>query len=1172
MAVTAVVASADVAIGKTALATVLATSNLSYTISVTNFGPSTAGSVVVTDTLPAGVTYVSASGGGVANAGVVTWSVGALTNSQTTNLTLIVTAPVSGSLTNVATVSTPTGDPVLTNNVTAPVVTGVTPVTDIIVLNVGPGSVVAGTTYTNVISVTNAGPSTATNVVVVDTLPNGVTVTNSYPTLAAGSGTNFTVTYTAPGSGSLTNAATGTSGTFDPQLGNNTNIVAVTAVVASADLQILNAGPGSVVAGTLYTNVVTVTNLGPSVATNVVVVDTLPNGVTVTRLYARLGVGFATNFMVTYVAPGAGSLTNVATCTSGTFDPNIFNNTNVVVTDVIASADVVVGKSGPSSVTYGTNFSYTISVTNFGPSLVASLFVTDSLPAGLVFVSASPGWTTNGNQVVWTNLVNLASGATTNLTLTVFPTASITVTNFAKVGSPTSDPNLINNTSPPLVTTIVPAPLTIVAGNTNKLYNTTLTLGAGQTAFTPIGLVNEETIGSVTLASAGATNTAAVGTYPLVPSGATGGTFNPANYGITYSNGLLTVSAGIYTTGWPVVTNIVYGTPLGTNQNSATANVPGNFSYNPTNGVVLPVGTNVLTVLFTPTDTNYLATPLTNSVVVTPASLVVSANNQVRGYSQTNPPLTYMITGFVNSETTNVITGSAALNTSAVSNSPAGIYPITIGQGTLVAANYSFTFTNGLLTVTNVPPVANAQSVATSINTAKLITLTGSDPANLPLTYFIVSNPAHGTLSLFNTNTGTVIYTPSTNYTGGDSFTFSVNNGQTNSAPATVSINVSATSGADVQVTLFGPALATVGDVFSFTNSVTNAGPATAVNTRVTNALPANLTFASASGGGVYSNGVVTWPVFPSLASGQVTNLIVSVKTTTSGSTITPTANPLNFLLTNAPPTVSSATNRASAYATTFDPNLTNNIASAFYTNAQAQTLIVPGAFSVVLVTNTYPTNAMPTNTIIPIGTGLFIVGTSAFNPQTQLYEEFVTVTNIGQAPVHALRLSIGSLRSGVKLYNATGTNNGVPYVEYDPPYNSPLNPYPQANSSVTFVLEFFVADRRPFTNSLTAVAINAPPPANVTGTSVQIIQYGFNDQRSPGNPRYLVQFTSIPGRTYTVQYSDDNMATWNNATPSILASATSTFWYDDGPPVTVSPPPNLGGSTSRFYRVLLNP
>jgi len=473
------------------------------------------------------------------------------------------------------------------------------------------------------------------------------------------------------------------------------------------------------------------------------------------------------------------------------------------------------------------------------------------------------------------------------------------------------------------------------------------------------------------------------------------------------------------------------------------------------------------------------------------------------------------------------------------------------------------------VTVTNVAPVANAQLVSTPQNTAKPITLTGSSTGSLPLTFIIASNPLHGTLTLLNTNTGAVTYTPTNNYVGSDSFTFFVNNGQSSSLPATVSITVTSTTGADVQVTLSGPTLVTVGDVFSFTNVVTNAGPASASNTRATNALPPNLVFVSATGGGVYSNGVVIWPTIASLANGQATNLIVSVKTTTSGSTITPTANPLNFLLTNAPPTVSSTTNRASAFATTFDPNLTNNIASLFYTNAQAQTQIVPGAFSVVMLTNTYPTNAVPTNTITPIGNNLFIVGTSAFNPQTQLYEEFVTVTNIGRAPVHALRLSIGNLRSGVRLYNATGTNNGVAYVEYDPPYDSPLNPYPQANSSVTFTLEFFVSDRRPFTNSLTAVAIDAPVNQPVNGVQVSILQSGFNDQRNPGNPRFLVQFSSVPGRTYTVQYTDD-LLTWRNATPSIIATATSTFWYDDGPPVTVSPPtyPN----SSRFYRVLLNP
>jgi uncharacterized repeat protein (TIGR01451 family) len=124
---TAAAPSADVGIGKSALTTVSATSNLSYTISVTNFGPSSASSVVVTDALPSGVKFVSASGNGLNNLGLVTWNLGTLAKSQVTNLTLVVTAPAGGSLTNVASVSTLTADPNMTNNVSPSVVTVVTP-------------------------------------------------------------------------------------------------------------------------------------------------------------------------------------------------------------------------------------------------------------------------------------------------------------------------------------------------------------------------------------------------------------------------------------------------------------------------------------------------------------------------------------------------------------------------------------------------------------------------------------------------------------------------------------------------------------------------------------------------------------------------------------------------------------------------------------------------------------------------------------------------------------------------------------------------------------------------------------------------------------------------------------------------------------------------------------
>jgi len=61
-------------------------------------------------------------------------------------------------------------------------------------------------------------------------------VTNVVVALAAGGGTNFTATFTAPGSGPLTNSATSTAGTFDSKLGNNTNIMAVTAVTPLADV------------------------------------------------------------------------------------------------------------------------------------------------------------------------------------------------------------------------------------------------------------------------------------------------------------------------------------------------------------------------------------------------------------------------------------------------------------------------------------------------------------------------------------------------------------------------------------------------------------------------------------------------------------------------------------------------------------------------------------------------------------------------------------------------------------------------------------------------------------------------------------------------------------------------------------------------------------------------
>ena len=89
---------------------------------------------------------------------------------------------------------------------------------------------------------------------------------------------------------------------------------------------------------------------------------------------------------------------------------------------------------------------------------------------------------------------------------------------------------------------IAPAALTVTADNQSKTYGQPVTFGSGSTQFTSSGLQHGETIGSVTLACTGGDATAAVTTYPITPSAATGGTFSAANYVFSYVPGTLTVN------------------------------------------------------------------------------------------------------------------------------------------------------------------------------------------------------------------------------------------------------------------------------------------------------------------------------------------------------------------------------------------------------------------------------------------------------------------------------------------------------------------------------------------------------------------------------------------------------------------------------------------------------
>jgi hypothetical protein len=98
----------------------------------------------------------------------------------------------------------------------------------------------------------------------------------------------------------------------------------------------------------------------------------------------------------------------------------------------------------------------------------------------------------------------------------------------------------------------------------------------------------------------------------------------------------------------------------------------------------------------------------------------------------------------------------------------------------------------------NFAPVAASQSLSLAEDTSKAVTLTGTDADGDPLTFRILSGPAHGTLTGTGANR---VYRPATNYNGADSFTFTANDGITDGNTATVSLTVTPVNDAPVFLT-----------------------------------------------------------------------------------------------------------------------------------------------------------------------------------------------------------------------------------------------------------------------------------------------------------------------------------------------------------------------------------
>ena len=567
----------DVAIVKTdSPDPIVAGNQLTYTLALTNNGPQTATNVVVTDTLPAGTTFVSATSnlGTVTElGGVVTGNVGTMTNAQTATITIIVgiSAAQTTSITNTATVTASELDTDTTNN-SSSTATAVNTETDLsIVKTDGPDPVASGGTLTYTLVVTNTGPSNATGVTVTDVLPVGVTfvsanstqgtatnasgtITGAIGNLASGASATVTITATIDPStvGPISNTATVTGNETDTDSSDNTSTT-TTAVTRSVDVGITKTDSSDpVLAGAQVTYTILVTNSGPSTATNVTVTDVLPAGLTFVSASSTQGTATnasgtvtgaigtlapaatATITIVASVGGGAtGSITNTATVTSTETDTNSANNSASQSTTITPSINLGITKTDLADpVVAGNNVTYTITVTNTGPSAATGVTVTDVLPANLTFVSATPsqGTATNASGTITGAIGNLASGA--NATITVVATVagnfSGTLTNTATVTGTETDSDTTNNSATQTTTvnkqvdlrvTHTDSPDPVVAGN-QLTYTIVVTndgpsqaTGVSVTDVLPTGLTFVSgTATQGTVANASGTVTGALGT------------------------------------------------------------------------------------------------------------------------------------------------------------------------------------------------------------------------------------------------------------------------------------------------------------------------------------------------------------------------------------------------------------------------------------------------------------------------------------------------------------------------------------------------------------------------------------------------------------------------------------------------------------------------------------
>ncbi len=956
---------------------------ITYTIVVSNAGPSSVADAPVVDTMPVSLIGVSwtctaGTGGHCDNSGPVSGGINTtvdlgVNGSVQFTVTGTIAGPTVGSVINTATVSAPAG--VTETNSADNAATDATSVTTTAALSItktdGQTTVVAGTSSTYTIVVSNSGPSAVVGADVTDALPSGFT-NASWTCVAAGAGScadtgpttgNINTTVDLPSGASATFTVTGTvDASFTGVLSNTATVVAppgtiddpanntatdTTTVVAEANLVVAKSdGTNTATPGTSTTYTVTVGNTGPSAVTGAAVTDAMPVGATAMSwtCSATAGssctasgsgaiadiVGLLPGAQLTYVvtvdiaAASTGSLTNVATATV----PATVNETTPldnIATDtdtLVASTDLAITKTDAVlTAVPGTPVSYTIVVTNNGPSDAIAATVADAFPAQLTGVTwTCTGPCTPGGSGPLGDVLDLPVGASATyvVSATIAASATGSLSNTATVAAApgTTDPIPANNSATDTDTLTPRSDLSITKTD------------AASTAVpgTPVTY-------SVVVANSGPSDVVGAAVIDAFPAnlanaawtcGAVGGSCAPAGTGGI--NTTVSLSAG--GTATFTVTADIAATATGTLTNTATVSPPPSTTDpNPGNNSATDVDTLTphADLSVTKTDNRLAAQPgdiVTYQIVVSnrgPSAVVSAPFSDVVPASLTGVSWTCSAsvgsscraTGSGNAINTTVsllpggtatfvvsatVAGSAAgvIANTATIDVPAGVVELAPGDNSATdttsvtpTADLVVTKTDGLtsiaagdnesytIVVTNAGPstitdalvtdavpvslsgvtwtcTASAGSSCTTAggsgNISELVTLVASGTATFTVTAQVRPSTPAGTL----TNTATV------SMPAGSIDPTPANN----TATDTTTIEVHA----DLGITKSdGVSSATPGQSVHYTIVVTNHGPSDVAGATVTDALPAELF------GATWTCAASTGSTCPSTGSGDVT-------------------------------------------------------------------------------------------------------------------------------------------------------------------------------------------------------------------------------------------------------------------------------------------------------------